>query len=86
MLRRKKAAVTITDPQYKIAYTSGKWFRNDKLREDIEGDEQSPEGWSAFMGPWRLPARLLGPSGCPSACRERRLFPPRQPPRDHPSF
>lgn len=48
MLKRKKAAVTITDPPYNLAYTSGKWFRNDRLREEISGDEQSPEEWAAF--------------------------------------
>jgi len=48
LLKRKKAAVTITDPPYNLAYTSGKWFRNDKLREEIEGDEQTPEAWAEF--------------------------------------
>jgi len=49
LLKRKKAAVTITDPPYNLAYTSGKWFRNDKLREEISGDEQSPEEWEDFV-------------------------------------
>lgn len=48
LLKRRKATVTITDPPYNLAYTSGKWFRNDKLREEIEGDEQSPEEWAEF--------------------------------------
>jgi DNA modification methylase len=48
MLKRKKADVTITDPPYNLAYTSGKWFRNDKLRDEIQGDEQDYEAWAAF--------------------------------------
>jgi DNA modification methylase len=48
LLKRKKAAATITDPPYNLAYTSGKWFRNDKLREEISGDEQDAEAWATF--------------------------------------
>jgi DNA modification methylase len=49
ILKRKKVDVAITDPPYNIAYTSGKWFRNDKLREEIEGDEQDPAAWTEFV-------------------------------------
>lgn len=49
VLGRKKAHVTITDPPYNLAYTSGKWFRNDKLREGIDGDAQDPNEWRQFV-------------------------------------
>lgn len=48
LLKRKKVAATITDPPYNLAYTSGKHFRNDKLREEISGDAQDPEAWETF--------------------------------------
>lgn len=43
------ADACITDPPYNLAYTSGKRFRKDKLREAIEGDDQEPEDWSKFV-------------------------------------
>lgn len=43
------AHAIITDPPYNVAYTSGKNFRKDKLREPIEGDAQTPEQWVAFL-------------------------------------
>ena len=49
VLGRKKADVTITDPPYNLAYTSGKWFRNDKLREEISGDDMDPDEWRQFV-------------------------------------
>ena len=48
----------ITDPPYNVAYTGGKHFRKDQLREPIEGDEQSEEDWYAFVD--RLAASLIG--------------------------
>ena len=49
VLGRKKVEATITDPPYNLAYTSGKWFRNDKLRDEIVGDAQDPEEWRQFV-------------------------------------
>jgi len=43
------ANACVTDPPYNLAYTSGKSFRKDKLREPIEGDDQEPEAWSEFV-------------------------------------
>jgi DNA modification methylase len=44
-----EAHVAITDPPYNLAYTSGNWFRNDKLREAIVGDDMDPEEWRVFL-------------------------------------
>ena len=43
------AHVIITDPPYNVRYTGGKHFRKDKRREPIEGDDQSPGEWLAFV-------------------------------------
>lgn len=49
LLPQHYAHAVITDPPYNIGYTSGKRFRNDALREPIEGDAQDAEEWDAFV-------------------------------------
>lgn len=49
LLPKHYADACVTDPPYNIAYTSGKRFRKDKLREPIEGDDQAPEEWASFV-------------------------------------
>lgn len=49
LMPKHYAHAIVTDPPYNVGYTSGKNFRKDKLREPIEGDDQSGEDWNAFV-------------------------------------
>lgn len=49
LLGDEHAHVCVTDPPYNVAYTSGKRFRKDELREAIEGDEQTDAEWATFV-------------------------------------
>lgn len=63
LLPKSYAHAIITDPPYNIAYTSGKNWRKDKLREPIEGDDQDAEAWATFVN--GLTETLLGSASGP---------------------
>jgi len=57
LMPKHYAHAIVTDPPYNVAYTSGKHFRKDELREPIEGDDQTGEDFGAFVE--RMTAVLL---------------------------